>query len=391
MHQGKYIFAQIIEFIAQYDFNKCVKRYGGNNRVRTLSCRDQFLALAFGQLTNLRSLRGIVLCLNAHSNLLYHLGFKIDNFMLSTLARANENRSWQIYRDLAQILIELARKLYINDNDFKIELDGAVYALDSTVIELCLATFKWTYFELGKSAVKIHMQLDLRGNIPSFFLITQAKTHDINFLDVLEFEAGAFYVMDRGYFDFERLWKINQAKAYFIIRAKSSISWERIYSKKVNRSTGLRCDQIIKLKNFYSRKHYPEKLRRVKYYDAATNRYYVYLTNNFKIDAKIIADLYKHRWQIELFFKWIKQHLKIEVFWGYSANAVKTQICIALCAFLLVAVMKKKLGIKRNLYEILQILSVSQFEKTPVNTILLERELQNLNEQAKKQLTLFNF
>ena len=391
MHQGKYIFAQIIEFIAQYDFDKCVKRYGGNNRVRTLSCRDQFLALAFGQLTNLRSLRGIVLCLNAHSNLLYHLGFKIDNFMLSTLARANENRSWQIYRDLAQILIELARKLYINDNDFKIELDGAVYALDSTVIELCLATFKWTYFELGKSAVKIHMQLDLRGNIPSFFLITQAKTHDINFLDVLEFEAGAFYVMDRGYFDFERLWKINQAKAYFIIRAKSSISWERIYSKKVNRSTGLRCDQIIKLKNFYSRKHYPEKLRRVKYYDAATNRYYVYLTNNFKIDAKIIADLYKHRWQIELFFKWIKQHLKIEVFWGYSANAVKTQICIALCAFLLVAVMKKKLGIKRNLYEILQILSVSQFEKTPVDTILSGTELQNFNEQAKKQLTLFNF
>ena len=391
MHQGKYIFAQIIEFISQYDFAKCVKRYDGNNRVRNLSCRDQFLALAFGQLTNLRSLRGIVLCLNAHSNLLYHLGFKIDNFLLSTLARANENRNWQIYRDLAQILIELAKKLYINDNDFKIELDGAVYALDSTVIELCLATFKWTYFELGKSAVKIHMQLDLRGNIPSFFLITQAKTHDINFLDILEFEAGAFYVMDRGYFDFERLWKINRAKAYFIIRAKSSISWGRVYSKKVDCSTGLRCDQIIKLKNFYSQKHYPEKLRRVKYYDAATNRYYVYLTNNFKIDAKIIADLYKHRWQIELFFKWIKQHLKIEVFWGYSANAVKTQICIALCAFLLVAVMKKKLGIGRNLYEILQILSVSQFEKTPVNTILSERELQNLNEQAKKQLTLFNF
>ena len=391
MHQGKYIFAQIIEFISQYDFAKCVKRYDGNNRVRNLSCRDQFLALAFGQLTNLRSLRGIVLCLNAHSNLLYHLGFKIDNFLLSTLARANENRNWQIYRDLAQILIELAKKLYINDNDFKIELDGAVYALDSTVIELCLATFKWTYFELGKSAVKIHMQLDLRGNIPSFFLITQAKTHDINFLDILEFEAGAFYVMDRGYFDFERLWKINRAKAYFIIRAKSSISWERIYSRKVNRSTGLCCDQIIKLKNFYSQKHYPEKLRRGKYYDAATNRYYVYLTNNFEIGAKIIADLYKHRWQIELFFKWIKQHLKIEVFWGYSANAVKTQICIALCAFLLVAVMKKKLGIGRNLYEILQILSVSQFEKTPVNTILSERELQNLNEQAKKQLTLFNF
>ena len=390
MYQGKYIFAQIIEFITQYEFDKCVKRYDGDNRIRSLGCRDQFLALAFGQLTNLRSLRGIVLCLNAHSNILYHLGFKINSFTLSTLARANENRDWRIYRDLAEILIERARKLYANDNDFKIELDGAVYALDSTVIELCLATFKWAYFELGKSAVKIHAQLDLRGNIPSFFLITQAKTHDINFLDILEFEAGAFYVMDRGYFDFERLWKINQAEAYFVIRAKKSISYARMYSREVDKSIGLRSDQTIKLKHFYSKKHYPEKLRRVKYYDAEINRYYVYLTNNFKLDAKIVADLYRHRWQIELFFKWIKQHLKIEVFWGYSANAVKTQICVALCAFLLVAIMKKKLDINRNLYEILQILSVSQFEKTPANIMLSEVELQNLNEQAEKQLMLFN-
>lgn len=391
MHKGKYIFAQIFEFIAQYEFDKCVNRYSGNKRIRNLSCRDQFLALAFGQLTNLRSLRGIVLCLNAHSDLLYHLGFKSNKFTLTTLSRANENRDWQIYRDLAEILIERARKSYINDNDFKIELDGAVYALDSTVIELCLATFKWAYFELGKSAVKIHTQLDLRGNIPSFFLITQAKTHDINFLDILEFEAGAFYVMDRGYFDFERLWKINQAESYFVIRAKKSISYKRMYSSEVDRTTGLRCDQIIKLKNFYSKKHYPEKLRRVKYYDKETNKSYVYLTNNFKIDAIKVADLYKHRWQIELFFKWIKQHLKIEVFWGYSANAVKTQICIALCTFLLVAIMKKKLIIKRNLYKILQILSVSQFEKTPVNIMLSETELQNFNEHPLKQPSLFNF
>jgi len=285
---------------------------------------------------------------------------------------------------LAEIMIERARKLYINDNDFKIELEGAVYALDSTVIELCLATFKWAYFELGKSAVKIHTQLDLRGNIPSFFHITEAKKHDINFLDILEFEAGAFYIMDRGYFDFERLWKINQAESYFVIRAKKSISYERMYSGEVDRSTGLRCDQTIKLKNFYSKKHYPEKLRRVKYFDKETNKHYVYLTNNFKIDTKKVADLYKHRWQIELFFKWIKQHLKIEVFWGYSANAVKTQICIALYTFLLVAIMKKKLAIKRNLYEILQILSVSQFEKTPVNIMLSETELQSLNERAEK-------
>lgn len=347
--------------------------------------------MAFGQLTNLRSLRGIILCLNAHVNLLYHLGFKINNFSLSTLARANEKRDWRIYRDLAQTLIERARKLYIDDSEFKIELDGAVYALDSTVIELCLATFKWAYFELEKSAVKIHTQLDLRGNIPSFFLITNAKTHDVNFLDILKFEIGAFYIMDRGYFDFERLWKINLAKAYFVIRAKKSISFERMYSREVDYSTGLRCDQIIKLKHFYSKKHYPEKLRRVKYYDAETNQYYVYLTNNFKIDAKIIANLYKHRWQIELFFKWIKQHLKIEVFWGYSANAVKTQICIALCSFLLVAVMKKRLCIKLNLYEILQILAVSQFEKTPINTLLSELDLQIFEDQTQKRLFSLDF
>lgn len=391
MHQGKYIFSQIVEYINQYEFDNCVNRYDGNRRVRNFDCRDQLLALIFGQLTNLRSLRGIVLCLNAHSDLLYHLGFKTNYFTLSTLSRANENRDWKIYQDLAQLLIVKARKLYTKDNDFKIELSGAVYALDSTVIELCLATFKWAYFELEKSAVKIHTQLDLRGNIPSFFLITKAKTHDINFLDVLEFEAGAFYIMDRGYFDFERLWKINQAKAYFVIRAKKSISCERMYSTEVNRSTGLRYDQIIKLNNFYSKKHYPGKLRRVKYYDVETNKYYIYLTNNFEIDAKKVADLYKHRWQIELFFKWIKQHLKIEVFWGYSANAVKTQICIALCAFLLVAIMKKKLGIKRDLYEILQILSVSQFEKIPINTMLSEIELQTLNERAENQLMLFNY
>src|SRR3990167_9722506 len=300
MHQGKYIFAQIIEFISQYDFAKCVKRYDGNNRVRNLSCRDQFLALAFGQLTNLRSLRGIVLCLNAHSNLLYHLGFKIDNFMLSTLARANENRSWQIYRDLAQILIELARKLYINDNDFKIELGGAVYALDSTVIELCLATFKWTYFELEKSAVKIHTQLDLKGNIPSFFLITKAKVHDVNFLDNIQFEKEAIYIMDRGYLHFKRLHSIHTQQAYFIVRSKQSLSFKRLYSRVVDSGIGLRCDQTIMLKHFYSYKDYPDKLRRVKYYDQKTDTVYVYLTNNFTIPAKIIADLYRHRWQIEL-------------------------------------------------------------------------------------------
>ena len=391
MFQDKYIFSQIIDFIPRREFKQYIERYKGNSRVRNLDCRDQFLALVFGQLTNLKSLRGITLCLNAHTNILYHLGFKSKNFVLSTLARANQMRDYRIYHDLAHLLIKRAKELYINDNDFKIELEGAVYALDSTVIDLCLATFKWAYFELGKSAVKIHTQLDLRGNIPSFFLITKGKVHDINLLDAIEFEAGAFYIMDRGYFDFKRLWIINQAKAYFVIRFKASVSWKRIYSRKVDKQTGLKCDQTIKLKHFYSKKRYKEKLRRIKYYDKETDREYIYLTNNFELTAIKIAELYKQRWQIELFFKWIKQHLRIQVFWGYGMNAVKTQICIALCTFLLVAIMKKKLGIKRNLYEILQILSVSQLEKTPIKPMLSETELQISDNQARKQLMLFDF
>jgi len=391
MRQGKYVFAQIIEFVPRYLFDQCVNKYKGNAKVRNFDCRDQLLAMVFGQLANLRSLRGIVLCLNAHTKLLYHLGFKAKQFTLSTLSRANENRDFRIYHDFAQLLIKKARALYLHDNDFTIELEGAAYVLDSTVIELCFATFKWAYFELGKSAVRIHAQLDLRGNIPSFFLITKAKTHDINFLDVLEFEAGAFYIMDRGYVDFKRLFAINQRNAFFVVRAKASLSFERMYSNNIDKAMGLRCDQIIKLKHFYSQKDYSDKLRRVKYYDAETDRHYVYLTNNFVIDAKAIADLYKRRWQIELFFKWIKQHLRIEVFWGYSANAVKTQISVAMCTFLLVAIMKKELNITRDLYEILQILSVSLFEKTPVNTLLSEFDMQTFEDHDQKRLFSLDF
>lgn len=389
MHQGKYIFAQLVEFIYRHDFDRCVKHYRGDNKVRQLTCRDQFLAMVFGQLTNLKSLSGIVSCLNAHSKKLYHLGFRTSKFVLSTLTRANEKRDWRIYRDLAQLLIEKARKLYVQDNDFALELKNSVYVLDSTIIELCLATFKWAYFELGKSAVKIHTQLDLRGNIPSFFLITTAKTHDVNFLDQLAIEKGAFYIMDRGYLDFERLYAVNSQDAFFVIRAKGNLSFQKFSSRKVDKAKGLRCDQIIGLKHFYSRKYYPEKLRRIKYYDAKTDKHYVYLTNNFDLDAKVIADLYKHRWQIELFFKWIKQHLRIEVFWGYSFNAVKTQICVAICTFLVVAIVRKQLKVKLDLYEILQILSVSQFDKTPVNTLLSGVESQSFAEQPQKQQCLW--
>lgn len=386
MYKDRYIFSQIVDFVSHYELDNCINRYDGNKNTYNLSCRDQFLALMFGQLTNLNSLRGIALCLNAHPNQLYHLGFKTKKFTLSTLSRANQNRDWRMWRDFTEYLITRTRKLYTNDNDFSIDLKNTVYALDSTIIDLCLATFKWAYFELEKSAVKIHTQLDLKGNIPSFFLITKAKTHDVNFLDVITFEADAIYIMDRGYFHFERLYAINKNKSYFIVRAKDSLSFQKLSSRAVDKDLGLKCDQTIKLKHFYSQKHYPEKLRRVKYYDAETDTYYVYLTNNFDIPAKTIADLYRHRWQIEIFFKWIKQHLKIQVFWGFSFNAVKTQICIAISTFLLVAIAKKQLKVKLDLYEILQILQVSQFEKIALSSLISTAELHI--EKNDRQISL---
>ena len=386
MYKDRYIFSQIVDLIPDYELQKLIKKYNGERKVYNLSCRDQFLALMFGQLTALKSLRGIVLCLNAHPQQLYHLGFKTKKFVLSTLSRANQFRDWRIWRDFTDYLIIKARKLYLHDNDFSIDLKNTIYALDSTIIDLCLATFKWAYFELKKSAVKIHTQLDLKGNIPSFFLITKAKIHDVNFLDNIQFEKDAIYIMDRGYLHFKRLHTIHQQKAFFIVRSKQSLSFKRIYSHKVNKDTGLKCDQIIILNHFYSRKDYPEKLRKIKYYDKETDTTYVYLTNNFIIPAQTIADLYKHRWQIELFFKWIKQHLKIQVFWGYSFNAVKTQICIAISTFLIVAIAKKQLHVKQNLFEILQILQVSQFEKTALQSLFSNTELHF--EENERQMSL---
>lgn len=391
MFKDRYIFSQIVDFISGYELGKCVEKYHGDKHIRQLSCRDQFLALMFGQLTNLKSLRGIVLCLNAHPNQLYHLGFKTRKFTLSTVSRANQFRDWRIWREFTEYLIGVARRWYARDNNFAIEIKNSVYALDSTIIDLCLATFKWAYFELEKSAVKIHTQLDLKGNIPSFFLITKAKTHDVNFLDAITFEKDAIYIMDRGYFHFERLYTINQNKSYFIVRAKDSLSFQKLSSRVVDKDLGLRCDQTITLKHFYSQKHYPDKLRRIKFYDTISDTYYVYLTNNFEISAKTVADLYKHRWQIELFFKWMKQHLKIQVFWGYSFNAVKTQICIAISTFLLVAIMKKQLKIKRDLYEILQILQVTQFEKIALHSIISSAKLPSLKNSDQKQLRLAEF
>jgi len=391
MNQDRYIFSQIADLLPRRAFETCVKRYSGNKRIKSLDCRDQFFALMFGQLTNLNSLRSIVLCLNAHPNALYHLGFKTKKFTLSTLSRANQNRDWRIWHDFTNHLIIKTRTLYLNDNDFSLDLSNTVYALDSTIIDLCLATFKWAYFELQKSAVKIHTQLDLKGNIPSFFLITKAKTHDINFLDHIEFEKDAIYIMDRGYVHFKRLHTIAHYQAFFIVRSKQSLSFKRISSARVDRNTGLRCDQTIQLKHFYSHKDYPDTLRRIKYYDKETDTTYVYLTNNFDIPAQTIAELYRHRWQIELFFKWIKQHLKIQVFWGYSFNAVKTQICIAISTFLLVAMAKKQMKVKQNLYEILQILQVSQFEKTALQSLISTTHQHVEENETKKQLKLAEF
>jgi Transposase DDE domain/Domain of unknown function (DUF4372) len=391
MHQGKYIFAQIMDFFNQYELDKCVKRYNGDKKVRKLSCRDQFLAMIFGQLANLASLRGIIICLNAHAGYLYHLGFKAKKFVLTTLTRANEKRDWRIYRDLAQVLMDNARKFYANDNDFAIELAGVPYVIDSSIIELCLSTFKWADYSQWIGGIKIHTQLDLRGNIPSFFLITEAIIQDWDFLDIIDFEKNAYYIMDKGYYDFNRLCRIHSQSAYFIIRAKKNISAKRIYSKRVDKPAGVRYDQTIRLTDYKTKKKYSEKLRRIKYYDQTTDKYYIFLTNNFQLEAKTVADLYHCRWQIELFFKWIKQHLHVEVFWGCSANAVKTQICIAMCAFLLVAIMKKKLGIDRNLYEILQILNVSLFDKILINTLLSEFNLMSVDEQTQKRLFSLNF
>lgn len=388
MNHGKYVFAQLFDILPKYKFDKCVARYKGNFKVKGFTCWLQFLAMSFGQLTGRESLRDTVNCLAAHQPKFYHLGINYP-VTVSTLARANENRNWQIYADFAQVLLSLARPLYVHD-DFGLELENTVYALDATTIDLCLNVFWWARFRKAKAAVKLHTLLDLRGNLPTFIRITDGKTHDVKILDELVFEPLAIYLMDKGYLDFARLFRIHSAAAFFVTRAKTNLACKRIYSNKVDKTLGLKCDQTIELTTYYSSKAYPDKLRRVKYYDKEQGKTYVFLTNNFEITAWEVALLYKHRWKIELFFKWIKQHLKIKTFWGESENAVKTQIWIAVCTYLMVAIAKEKLKIERNLYEILQIISVSIFDKTPLNQLLNEGRLQNSEIEHSKQLNLFD-
>lgn len=390
MNQGKYVFSQVMEFVPYYQFNQSVEKYHGHHRTGSLTCWEQFLSMAFGQLTYRESLRDVVVCLGSHRAKLYHLGFR-SQVTKSTLARINEKRDWRIYRDFAQILIEQARRLYADSKEFSIDLNGSCYVIDSSTIELCLNVFKWARLVKARAAVKLHLALDLNGNIPAFFDITGGRVHDLNFLDAISIETGAYYIMDRGYIDFERLYRIHQALSFFVVRAKNNFAFKRLYTNKIDKATGVRCDQIIRLSNYQGLHKYPDKLRRIKYFDKETKRYFVFLTNDFTIDAVTIAALYKQRWQVELFFKWIKQHLKIKSFWGYSENAVKTQICIALCAYLLVAIIKKKLNINRNLYEILQILSISPFDKTPINRLVSESRLDELTHYLPKQANLWGF
>lgn len=388
MHNGKLIFSQLVSFLPKYEFLKCVARYRGHHKVRHFSCWDQFLCMSFAQLTYRESLRDIEACLRSMQSKLYRMGFR-SKISRSTLADANEKRDWRIYADFAQLLIHQARALYSND-DFGIELDETVYALDSTTIDLCLSLFPWATFRKTKAAIKLHTLLDLRGSIPVFIEITDGKFHDVNILDILVPEPGSIYIMDRAYIDFERLYELQTFQAVFVIRAKSNFQFKRIYSHPVDKSTGLKCDQTIGLTGFYTAKHYPEKLRRVRYIDKETQDDLVFITNNFHLPPITIAQLYKCRWQVELFFKWIKQHLRIKSFFGTSENAVKTQIWIAITVYVLIAIVKKRLNLDITLYTFLQILSVTAFEKADILQLVTENSCKFLEDQNPNQLKLFD-
>jgi hypothetical protein len=388
MHTGRIVFSQLVDFVPTYEFGKCVRRYRGNRRVRTFSCLDQLLTMAFAQLTGRESLRDIETCLSAMGPKVYHAGIR-GHVSRSILADANERRDWRIYGDFAQGLIATARRLYARD-DFGVELENVAYALDSTTIDLCLSLFPWARFRKHKAAVKVHTLLDLRGSIPTFLRITDGKTHDVFFLDEVIIEPGAFYVMDRGYIDFARLYRFTQGLAFFVTRAKSNCAYTRLSYRHVDKSTGLRCDETIRLCGPKTSTEYPVSLRRISYFDAETGHRLVFLTNNFELPALTIALLYKKRWKIELFFKWIKQHLRIKAFFGTSENAVKTQVWIAISVYVLVAIIKKELAIERDLSEILQILSIMLFEKVELYQALMATVPQNEDSSLSNQLELFD-
>jgi hypothetical protein len=388
MNTGKLVFSQVIDHIPMHTFRDCVQRYQGNYKIKYFTCLDQYLCMAFAQITFRESLRDIEACLRSQKNKLYHMGIR-GPISRNTLSNANKIRDWRIYADLAQALISIARRLYINE-DFDVELEQTAYALDSSTIDLCLTVFPWASFRQTKAAIKLHTILDLRGNIPTFIHISDGKVHDVNILDLLIPEPGSFYIMDRGYLDFTRLYAMNQQHAFFVIRAKSNLKFRRLYSHQYDKSSGVRCDQTIILSGFYTSKEYPEKLRRIKYHDVETDKTFVFLTNNFALPAITIAGLYRKRWQIELFFKWIKQNLRIKAFYGTTENAVKTQIWIAVSVYVLAAIIKKRLKLDASLYTILQILSVTIFERTPLYQLLTKNYIEKQIDKDDKQLKLFN-
>jgi len=401
MYTGKLIFSQVMDHLPMYDFRHCVERRRGNYKVKTFTCRDQYLSMAFAQLTYRGSLRDIEACLRSQSSKLYHMGIR-GGISRNTLANANEQHDWRIYADFAQALIRIARPLYA-DEDLGLDLDNTIYTLDSTTIDLCLSVFPWAHFRSAKAAVKLHTLLDLRGNIPTFIHISDGKLHDVNVLDILLPEAGAFYIMDRGYVDFARLYALHLAGAFFVTRDKSNLKYQRRYSRKVDKSTGLRCDQTIVLTGLNTPDYYPIPLHRIKYHDTKTGKTFNFLTNNFTVPALTVADLYRYppgellllrnspsRWQVELFFKWIKQHLRIKSFFGTSENAVKTQVWIAISVYVLVAIIKKRLKLDASLYTILQILRVTIFERMPLNQIVTDSEYAPENCDMANQLNLFD-
>lgn len=388
MNQGKTVFAQLMSFVSFYEFSKCVDRYQGDYRVRSFTCRQQFLIMSFAQLSYRESLRDIEVCLKALSSRLYHSGLN-RSVSRSTIADANENRDWRIYADFAQILILEARDLYKTDNEFLQRIDQVAYALDSTTIDLSLGLFPWARFRRNKGAVKLHTLMDLNGSIPTFIDVTQGLTHDIKFLDVIPFEPGAVYVADMAYIGYEKLYNIHRSQAFFITRCKANMACRRIYSRKVDKTTGLKYDQSVALVNPIPKKLYPEQLRRIKYTDHQTNKTFIFLTNNFEHEAITIVQLYKERWKIELFFKWIKQNLRIKAFYGHSPNAVQVQVWIAISTYLLVSIIKKKLNLEQSLYTLLQAFNLSLFERIPINKLFEKQDYTLTQKENPNQLNLF--
>lgn len=389
MNQGSYLFSQLISVISPTSFKTCVKRYNGDYKTKHFTCWRQYLCMVFGQLTHRESLSDTILCLKANANKLYHIGIG-EAIAKSTLSTANENRDWRIFADFAWVLIKEAQTLYAGEKDLELSIDNPVFAIDASTIDMCLSLFQWANFRSTKAGIKLHVQLDLRSAIPEFIQITPAAIHEVNILDTISYQIDSFYILDRGYIDYERLYRIQTSKAFFVIRAKDNMHFKCVKSNRKNITVGILADQLIKVQGHYASKHYPNKIRRIKYYDAEHDRVLVFLTNNLDLEATEIAKLYKHRWKIELFFKWIKQNLKIKIFWGTSENAVRVQIWIAISVYIIVAIAKKKFNLKNSLYELLQVISISVFDKVPIKELFSNPIQQNFKELNRNQLNIFD-